>query len=727
MLDNNGTCDLNWNAVWEGKTAISDSLWTAEMKIPLSQLRYSADSVQVWGMHAWRWMDRFQEEDQWSLIPRKNSGTVYSFGQLTGIEGLRKSRRVELRPYLLAKTNVQPVEEDNPFSKNYKNAANIGLDGKIGIGSNFTLDMTVNPDFGQVEADPSVMNLSNFETYYDEKRSFFLEGKNILNYNFRGDLLFYSRRIGHSPSYKPDDKDGMHYSRPENTSIIDAIKFTGKTSNGLSLGIMQSLTNKEDIKISDNGIRSVKTAEPTTNYMVTRVQQDFNKGNTILGGILTSTNRFINDSHLNFLPKNAYTGGFDFKQYFNNRNWYIEANGICSHIQGDTMAINNLQKATAHYFQRPDAGYLHVDSSKTSLTGTGGSFIWGRKGTHKLQFAHSCGFRSPSLELNDLGYFTSADMIVNNISGTWNETEPNGVFRNYSINFSLEDFWNFGGVNYYNQLYVSHYASLKSKWETNGHIAYGFDNYDLRVLRGGPMLRNNPYWTSHLGVNTDYSKTVAGYTSVYNTTSCDGITSFWGAYAGMRLILFRWITVNTEINNETNTNDIQYVTTETVNNKPTYVLALLKQNTLSFTFRLNLNVNPEFSVQYYGSPYLTAGKYTNFKEVTNNTAQKHNDRFYAYKANEINALSNNEKYAINGLNGSYTIDNPDFTMGEFKSNLVARWEYKRGSVIYLVWAHQKSEYTSHSYTRDFEDNAGAMWGTMPDNLFLVKFNYYLSL
>ena len=257
--------DTDWNAVWEGKTSIEDSAWTAEMKIPLSQLRYSGQSQQVWGLHVWRWFSRNQEEDQWQLIPRYTPARVNEYGTLTGLQELKKSRRLELMPYAVGKLTRSEKEAGNPFATGNDFDFSGGLDGKVGITSNFTMDFTINPDFGQGEADPSVLNLSAYETFYEEKRPFFLEGKNILDFDMGRDMLFYSRRIGSSPSYYPDIEDNEYVDIPDNTRILSALKVTGKNQNGLSIGIMQSFTAREyaDIRSSEDESR-IETVEPLT-------------------------------------------------------------------------------------------------------------------------------------------------------------------------------------------------------------------------------------------------------------------------------------------------------------------------------------------------------------------------------------------------------------------------------------------------------------------------------
>ncbi len=305
LIVTNDGFDANWNPIWDGRTGPMDSGWIAEMQIPLSQLRYGKQEAQVWGLHAWRWINRNRESDHWNLIPRDNAGLLYYFGELHGMNNLPKISRMEFMPYTLAKMEVYPKTEGDPYKDGFDPSAAIGLDGKFGLGSNFTVDYTINPDFGQVEADPSDLNLTAFETYYEEKRPFFIEGRNIFDYGFDDNQLFYSRRIGHLPMYEYIPDSGEYTNQPDYTSILGALKLTGKTRKGLSVGVVESLTSREYTEISSGEGERKMVAEPLTNYFVGRVQQDLNQSNTIIGGMFTSTLRDIDHDYLDHINKSA--------------------------------------------------------------------------------------------------------------------------------------------------------------------------------------------------------------------------------------------------------------------------------------------------------------------------------------------------------------------------------------------------------------------------------------
>ncbi len=311
---NGNNCDESWDPIWYLKTSIDEHGWIAEFMIPLSQLRFSSDYSQTWGLQIQRILFREEERSLWQFIPRNDVGWVHRFGELNGIEGIKPQKQVEIMPYVVAKAERYEGQEGNPFATGKDQSINVGVDGKIGITNDVTLDFTVNPDFGQVEADPSQLNLSAYQLFFEERRPFFIEGNNILNFqvtDFRNDNLFYSRRIGARPSRFPYMGPEAYVKMPDNTRILAAAKVTGKNKNGFSFGIQESITAREYAEIDINGERSREPVEPLTNYIVARASKDLNKGNTVFGGMVTSLYRDIKDPSLEFLHKKAWSGGLD--------------------------------------------------------------------------------------------------------------------------------------------------------------------------------------------------------------------------------------------------------------------------------------------------------------------------------------------------------------------------------------------------------------------------------
>ncbi len=662
VLTNPLDADNNWDAVWYGKSAMEDSAWTVEMKIPLSQLRYSTDYEQVWGMHCWRWIDRLQEESDWEPQSSKGPGVLYLFGELHGIRGLPRSRRIEIIPYSVGKLNTYKKELGNPFADKGRTwLGNFGVDAKIGLSSNFTADLTINPDFGQVESDPSIMNLTAFETFYEEKRPFFMEGKNIFGFELNDASIFYSRRIGHAPSYSPDLQNNEYLDSPDNTTILSAVKISGKTSNGLAVGVLQSLTAKETADLSSNGQINNVTVGPLTNYGIIRIQKDYNAGNTILGGIITSTNRFINDSHLNFMNRNAFTGGLDFLHYWNDKEFYVDAKLIGSNIAGSTNAIKELQYSSARYYQRPDA--YNFDSTRTHLSGQGGKVKVG-KGSGLWRYSTEVSWRSPGLDLNDIGFMQIADIFQqqNNISYFVNQ--PVSIFRTYSVGITQSNEWN------YNMDYLSSsgglnlYLEFNNLWAISNSIEYQTQILDTRILRGGNAMFVPAKWTNDFYFRTDPSRKIFFDLSGSISVSLNQNSRFYGIQPGISFLPINTLKFTFSTHYSSNIDNLQYVDTKTVDGKDKYILGKLNQHTLSLTFRIDYNITPELSIQYYGSPFASTGKFSDFKTITNPRAAEYNNR---YKI--INPISNGSDYDVAEAGGTvnFCFGNPDFNFSQFRS------------------------------------------------------------
>jgi len=714
--------DTSWDAVWEGEVSHDAEGWSAEFRVPLSQLRYGPQSEQVWGLHAWRWIDRYQEEDQWQLIPRQNTGRMYQLGELHGIRDLPTSWRLELLPHVVGKASGGPSVPDSPDG-----SGSMGIDAKVGLTTNFTLDGTVNPDFGQVEADPSVVNLTAYETFYEEKRPFFLEGKKILRFEVEdADQLFYSRRIGQAPSRDLSLAAGESLlDSPELTSILTALKVTGKTDDGLSIGVLQSFTQQETARISaPPGIREA-VVEPFGSYTVGRLHKDWAKGNTALGGMVTSTHRWISDPALSFLPRQATTGGLDFARFFANRAWVLEASGFLSHLSGDPEAIRGLQTNAVHYFQRPDASHLEVDEGATSLGGYGGSVRIARSGQSRLRFAERFVAYSPGLDFNDAGYLRQADVLANQILVGWNESVPRHPFRQYALELSREDGWDFGGLTTLARTTLQGSGQLTNKWETVLRLAYE-DRVDTRMLRGGPALRWHDFYTVFGSLGSDPSRRVRASINAEWARARDDDSRAWSFAGLVGLRPSNRLSLQGAVSYDYLLDNLQYAATASAVDGTRWVVARMDQDTWNVTFRVNLSVTPDLTVQYYGSPFIGTGRYTAYKKVTDALAQDNADRFHLFESHEIAFDPDSNSYRVTEAGGStYSFLNPDFSFRQFRSNLVVRWEWRPGSSLYVVWSQSRTGDVS-SWEPSFGSNWNALWQTEADNVFLVKLSYWLS-
>jgi hypothetical protein len=727
VLFNPMNWDFNWNAVWKGKVGMEDSAWVAELEVPLSQLRYSGQKEQVWGMHTWRWISRLQEESNWEKQSKTGPGMLYNFGELRGISGLKKSRRLEIMPFALGDLKTMKEEAGNPFTKNGKLwGGNLGLDAKIGVSSNFTIDLTVNPDFGQVESDPSVMNLTAFETFYEEKRPFFLEGLTIFDYKFNDQTLFYSRRIGHAPSLNIEPDDDLFVHSPDKTTILSAAKFSGTTSKGLSVGFIQSVTANEFAKLSDaSGNRSNRIIEPLTSYSVARIQKGYNAGNTVIGGMLTSVNRVIEDHSLEFLTKNAFAGGIDLLHHWNDKEFFIEGKLLGSHVTGENKAITILQESSARYFQRPGADYLGYDTTRTSLSGFGGNLKIGKGSKGFWRYSTGATWLSPGLEFNDLGYMQSADVIQNENEVSYFVNQPVSIFRTYNLTLEQFNNWSFNGTFLGSGGHLSFYSEYKNQWSSQVNFIFYSGAIDTRVLRGGPDMLMPGGIMTFGSLNTDPAKKIAvTLDGRFEKTGNNCLTS-WGAEPGLILRPFSVLRLRLSGNYTENKNKLQYISKVNYKSANQYILGSIDQKTLGLTFRVDLNLSPEFSIQYYGSPFISRGTYSNFKRITQPEAKTFNERFMFPQGIKIpdNKIAFDENH---DMISDYTLENPDFNFYQFRSNMVAKWEYRLGSFIYLVWSSERTGSNSDSHT-SFGDSYGLLGDLFPNNIFLIKLNYWFSL
>ncbi len=727
VLFNPMNWDFNWNAVWKGKTGLEDSAWVAELEVPLSQLRYSNAEEQVWGMHTWRWISRISEESNWERQSKIGPGMLYNFGELKGINGLKKSRRLEVMPFVLGQLKTMKEEPGNPFTKNGKAwGGNMGLDAKIGVSSNFTIDLTINPDFGQVESDPSVMNLSAFETFYEEKRPFFLEGLTIFDYKFDDQSLFYSRRIGHAPSLSVDPDDTTFVRSPDKTAILSAIKFSGTTSKGLSVGLIQSLTANQMAHISNTaGKRSTRQVEPLTNYMVARVQKGYNEGNTVVGGMLTSANRIINDPSLEFLSRDAYTGGLDLLHHWKDKEFYVDARMIGSYVKGTREAIRILQESSARYYQRPGIDYLNYDTSLTNLSGYGGKLKIGKGSKGFWRYSTGATWLSPGLELNDLGYMRSADVINHESEISYLINKPVSIFHSYTINLEQFNTWNFDGTYLGSGGHLSFFSEFTNNWSFNTNLILHSKQVDTRILRGGPDMVVPNGLATFGQVRTDQSKKIIAEFGYEFESRNNNSAASYQLRPGFSVRPVQALKLGVTASYSENRDNLQYVAARKYLTENRYILGTIDQKTLGITFRVDLNISPEFSIQYYGSPFISRGIYSAFKVVTTPDAKSYNDRF-----SPLFSQLAGDNYILQDISDVtsplYSIANPDFNFHEFRSNLVAKWEYRLGSFIYVVWSSERSGKSASSHA-SFGESYKELRSVFPNNIFLIKLNYWFTL
>jgi len=712
--------DYNWDAVWDGKTQVYDSIWTAEMQIPFSQLRFSPGESQVWGLHIWRWIERNNENNQWKLIPVDAPAVVYLFGELKGIDGVRPKTNYEFLPYVNAR--YSPNSDQNSKLK-----PGAGLNGKIGLNSGLTLDYAINPDFGQVEVDPAVLNLTSYEVFNEEKRPFFLEGNTVLDYSIGSDMLYYSRRIGHEPSLYWDVVDNLEENQTvdvaANVPILSALKLTGKTKKGLSVGVVQSLTAKESATIYSPNAKMDTVIEPLTNFMVGRIKQDFNDGRTVLGGMITSTMRNIKDQQLNFLPKSSTVGGIDFEHNWKNRKYFVDFKSFFSDIRGDKEAISDLQLSSVHYYQRPDADHLEFNADRTSLSGWGG-YLSGGKRSGRFRAIGTVNWRSPGIDFNDLGYLYQADLIQQTTDFTYKVNKPKGIVRSYYAQLTQLHEMSYGNETTLDRLNLHGFIHFKNLWMTHLNLRKNFNMFDTRELRGGPMLYKGSYNSLQFTIQSNYAKDFSTmFGPIFYWANDDSYNGSGGQ------LQFQW-QISSRFNVMTRT-----VLTQNIDNNKfaarvtdaekrlQYLVGKIDRTTISTTLRIEYYLSPEISIQYYGNPYASVGNYSNFRQVVNGSARSFDDRYASLEVTD----QANGRYSVS-KNGSklYSIKNPDFNYHEFHSNFVGRWEFRPGSTLYLVWTNTRSAY-SDQLGQSIWKSFGGIWEGKSENVFMVKFSYWFSL
>ncbi len=739
---NGNNWDDSWNPIWYAKTHVDEQGWTGEMKIPFSQLRYGNQAEPVWGIEIQRLIFRKAERSYWQYIPQNSGGWVSGFGELLGLRNLPTRKQVELAPYVVAQTERFKKEEGNPFADGSRSRINAGLDGKLAVTRDLILDFTINPDFGQVEADPGAVRLDGYEVFFEERRPFFIESRNIFDYRLTGseaggdydsDLLFYSRRIGGAPHGGVHLQEGEYADQPQKTSILGAAKFSGKTKNGWSIGLMESVTQRERATIDRNGERRKEMVEPLTNYTVGRLLKDFNQGNTIVGGIFTAVNR---ENDLDLLHRNAYSGGLDFLQFWKNRWWFVKANVLFSRVEGSPETILATQTGFVHLFQRNNAPHVSVDSTRTSLAGNGGTFKIGKiggtpdKNGGVFKFESGITWRSPELELNDVGFLLSADEINHFTWAGYQILKPFSIFRTWRVNYNHWARWDFGGRFLYSAFNTNTHAWFKNNWSVGTGLTWNPNEISNNALRGDAPLRKPPGMGTWVYVQTDGRKKVS-FNANANYARGFGNTVTYQEYSvGINLQPLDALkfSLSPGYSHSWRRQD-QFVTQLDYAGQRRTIVGEVNQRSLYLTARVNYNLTPNLTVQYYAQPFIFRALYNNYGYVTDPLGQAYDGRFHRFSPQEIQEIPTG--FSVDEDQNStidYTFRAPDFNFVQFRSNLVLRWEYVPGSEVYLVWSQGN---TPNAYgdldtplPRSLFDH---VFNTQPQNIFLVKFTYRFLL
>ena len=694
--------DTGWDAVWDVKVTRDEKGWLAQFKIPFSQLRFDPARAHTFGFALSRRIGRLNETSTWPLLSKSATGLVSSFGELTGLTLTGGRKRLEVVPYGVTQLQTQPASPGNPFVDPKDPGASFGADVKFALTPALTLTGTLNPDFGQVEADPAVVNLSAFETYFNERRPFFMEGSGIFRFDIdcndgecRG--LFYSRRIGRTPRGVPETPEGGQAWSPSQTPILGAAKLTGRVG-AFSVGALNAVTGEESAKVFSGGVTTRPVAEPLTNYSVVRATREF-ANQSSLGFMATSTTRRLTDE-VAFLPAQAYSGGADWDWRVGKR-YSLTGNWAGSFVRGSEQAMTGLQESMVHAYQRPDAGHLHLDESRRSLGGMVASANIARIGGDHLRFSNGAWMKTPGFDINDLGFLQRADERGISNWFQFRQDKPSRHLRLWRINLNHWAIWNFGG----DRLGWGGNVNANARTTGNHQLSFGYNRegqgFEDRMTRGGPGGLGTSGTAMWHSFSTDDRKAVRAAYDVQGS---------WDGHGSSRVTLGPTLQVRPSaavlasvgLSFTRNINDSQWVE-KVADARDHYTFGHLHQTTVAATVRVNYTITPALSIQLYGQPFVSAGAYSGFKELVNGRAPRYEDRYapFAYQGN------------------------PDFNYRSFRTTNVLRWEYRPGSTLFVVWQQGREESVAQGDFR-FRRDLGDVFATPGHNVFLVKMAHWLN-
>jgi uncharacterized protein DUF5916/cellulose/xylan binding protein with CBM9 domain len=700
---NDNSDDRGWDAVWDVAVARDASGWRAEFRIPFSQLRFPRGDRATFGLAVIRRIGRLNEASSWPLIAKSVTGFVSQFGDLGGLSLTRSPKRLEILPYTVGEVKTKP-ESDNPLVDTTDPDLSVGVDMKYALTPGLTLNATVNPDFGQVEADPAVVNLSAFETFFSERRPFFVEGSGV--YQFGSDCgdscLFYSRRIGRRPQLSADVPEDGFVTSPENTTILAATKVTGR-AGGFSIGVLNALTSKESAALSIGTIDSSAAIEPFSSYTVGRVRREL-KNQSSFGMMMTATNRNVGDerSPLRLLAGSAYTGGADWDVRLRNNRYAIAGYLAGSAINGTAAAILRLQENNVHSYQRPDADHVEIDPARTRLSGAAGALAARKIGGERVRFESNVNFTTPGYDTNDVGFMRRADIVSQNNWIQWRNDRPGKHVRSFRFNLNQWSSHNFGGDRLNLGGNVNAHWTFTNNWATGAGVTWQADSFDDRATRGGPGARVEPVLVVWNYMNTDDRKPVS-----FELFTGGGQSEFGPHFLDLNpAVTFRptsALSMSGGVRLGTADNDAQWVTNADADGRTHYVFARIDQQTVALTLRANYTMSPTLSLQLYAEPFVSAGAYTGYKELVDGRAKDWQTRYAPYD------------YA----------DSADFNYRSFRTTNVLRWEYRPGSALFIVWQQGREDTDPVGRFRFGRDFRGVF--TAPaSNVFLVKMSYWLN-
>ena len=723
--------DDSWDPVWDASATRDATGWTAEMRIPLSQLRFRTGDVQTWGIQLVREIARNNEESWFAFVPKRERSGVARYGHLTGLSGLAPGSRLELLPYVVGRARYRPRERDDdatfadPYADGSEQSSSLGFDLKYRLGSNLTLDATVNPDFGQVEVDPAVVNLTAFETRFDERRPFFIEGSEI--FQFSNTELFYSRRIGAAPPGRPPS-ESVYDDMPENSTILSAAKLSGK-ARGWSLAVLDALTQREDASyVDEDQVKGTAEVAPFSNYFVGRARRELRDGQSVIGGMLTSVHRDLSDAALaSRVRSRAFSGGADFTHQWSDRTWSLSGYLAGSHIAGAPAVIAAAQRSSARYYHRPDASHLTLDTTAASLNGFTGRLSLEREAGEHWRGDAAISTLSPGFETNDIGFQSRADQHSASVSVEYVQEEPGRVLREWSVEAGPEANWNYDGNRIGTSVSLEGSLELLNYWRLDSEINYDFATLDDRLTRGGPLARQPGSTFASFDIESDSRKPWTVEFEFDSDWGAAGKSTSIGVELGLKPAPNWSVSIAPEWSYERSDN--QFVTSvadplasSTYGRR--YVFADLKQKELALSTNVNVTFSPTLSLEAFARPFLGSGTFGGLKELARPRA------FAFNRYDQTGTVTRDGSELVIDPDGAgpaeeFAVDDETFTTRSLRGSAVLRWEWRAGSTLFLVWQQQ----------RELEDGRGdvrlrrdlrELGRARPDNVFVVKLTWWVN-
>jgi hypothetical protein len=724
--DNEQSFDSGYDPVWRAEASVAADQWTAELWIPFSQLRFNPRSELTWGLNLYRFRPTLDEEDYWILIPRTVRAWSSRFGDVSAINGVVPPRRIEALPYIAGASTVNGNRDRrNPFDDGTNLDGRVGADVKMGLGPNLTLETAINPDFGQVEADPAEVNLTAFETRFPEKRPFFLEGAQLFNIGHPN--FYYSRRIGQRPI---GVADGDYVDYPDANSIVAAAKLTGRLQSKTSIGLIAAVTDDEDARVANEGSierRNVDVA-PHAFHFVGRMLQEFGPDASTAGFIVNYMRRHLEPGSplADLYSRNAFAAAGNTLLRFNGGTYELRASGGGSFLNGSEKAVERWQRSSSHYAQRPDRDYSPLDPTLTSLAGwtvqvnfdkvSGRHWLWG--GNTKID--------SENFEVNDIAQLNGADGIMTNANIRWRETQPGRVFRNYYVQLDGQTDTTLRGLRQSGRVRGTFNVTWLNYWTTSINFQRDLETTSVSLTRGGPLMGRGPGWTANASFgNRNTSRTRVSGSFQYRTND-DGLSSkvLSGTFSmrpGPRMQFsvspfWDWIT-----------EPQQYATTlpngrpETYNSR--YIFAFIDRTTMSMEYRVSLTLKPDINLDVYAEPFAASGRYYDYGELLEPGSR---ERLQYGTSGTTITMNPDGSQAVSAGASSFTLRNRDFNTLSFRSNVVLRWEWRTGSTLYLVWQQDRSG--THPIGTPIGVGDAFRSVTAPGaNIFLIKSSFWIPV